>query len=99
MAHCQESCPAEDFQAVPRLETEQRSVCLRVSEAPRCGFWEPCVWAQKEAERLRQTMKLETQPTEKSCRTGHPVSESLGSTTGAEATCLEVSDDDVPGIS
>ena len=26
---------------------------------PRCSFWEPCSWAQEEAERLRQRMKLE----------------------------------------
>eukprot|EP00439_Symbiodinium_sp_Y106_P051074 s1894_g6.t2 len=58
LAQHQKSCHCGRPSALKSKEGRYYLACCPMGTSRQCGFWEPCSWAQEEAERLRQKMKL-----------------------------------------
>ncbi|CAE7559255.1 ALKBH3 [Symbiodinium natans] len=59
LARHQKSCHCGRPSALKSKAGRYYLACSPMGASKQCSFWEPCSWAQEEAERLRQRMKLE----------------------------------------
>ncbi|CAE7406945.1 ALKBH3 [Symbiodinium necroappetens] len=64
LAQHRKSCHCGRPSALKSKEGRYYLACCPMGTSKQCGFWEPCSWAQEEAERLRQKMKLEMESLE-----------------------------------